>query len=209
MATATATIPMTKADLPQNGTNGARPLLTWDDYLREGIVWERYDIVEGVRRFMSSPVVLHQIIVSNVHDILRAYQRSLGNGVALFAPMDVMIRQQPRLQTRQPDNLFISEDRLKTVPNYRDNGFISVAPNLVTEVLSSSDRKNVVAAKLADYFTIGVGEAWLIRPDARTVSVMVRGLTEWTEAAQYNDTETVQSATLPDLSAPVADIFQP
>lgn len=208
MATATAT-PGSRPDRLQDGTNGAHAILTWEEYLAEGVVWERYDIVGGVRQFMSSPGVLHQIIVSNVHDILRAYQRKMVTGVALFAPLDVVIRRHPRLQTRQPDNLFIDADRLKTVPDYQNNGFITVAPNLITEVLSNSDRENIVQAKLADYFAIGVAEAWLIRPEQRTVTVMVRGLTEWAEVAQYTKTEILLSATLPGLSAPVADLFQP
>lgn len=207
MATATA-IPASKDITPNIGINGTRQLLTWEAYVREETVWERYDIVEGVRRFMSSPGVLHQMIVSNVHDILRAYQRKTGNGIALFAPLDVVIRQTPRLQARQPDNLYIENSRLSAVPNYQENGFITVAPNLVVEVLSSSDRKNVVMAKLADFFTIGVEEAWIIHPNEHTVSVMVRGLTEWTEAAKYAETDTLQSATLSDLSAPVADLFR-
>ncbi|MBC7808518.1 MAG: Uma2 family endonuclease [Akkermansiaceae bacterium] len=208
MATVTA-IPAPKADLSKNGADGTHPLLTWEDYLTEGTIRGHYDIVGGVRYFMASPKLGHQRVALRVARRLETYEEAVKTGRVFPAPCDVLIRRTPKLQVRQPDCLYVTNDRLARQANYWDAGYLAVTPDLIVEILPDSDTPGVLSEKLADYFTIGVGEAWLIRPDERTVAVMVRGLTEWTEAARYDDTQTLQSATLPDLSAPVADIFQP
>ena len=208
MATATATIPVPKADPPQNGTNGARPLLTWGDYLTEGTIRGHYDIVGGVRYFMASPKLGHQRIALRVARRLESYEETTRTGRVFPAPCDVLTRRTPKLQVRQPGCLYVTNDSLARQSDYQDAGYLAVTPNLIIEILSESDTPTVLTEKLADYSTISVGEAWLIHPDARTVSVMVRGLTEWTKTARYKDTETVRSANLPGLSAPVADLFK-
>ncbi|MBC8139427.1 MAG: Uma2 family endonuclease [Fibrella sp.] len=207
MATATA-IPVPKTELPKNGTNGSHTLLTWEEYLMEGTIRGHYDIIGGVRYFMASPKLGYQRIALRVARRLELYEEAVQNGRVFSAPCDVLIRHIPKLQVRQPDCLYVANDRLAHQTNYWDAGYLAVAPSLIVEILSESDTPGILSEKLADYFTIGVGEAWLIRPDERTVSVMVRGLTEWTEATRYSETETLQSATLAGLSTPVADLFQ-
>ncbi|MBC8142629.1 MAG: Uma2 family endonuclease [Armatimonadetes bacterium] len=207
---AAATTPIPKDALYTNGTNGISDtphVMTWDEYLSEPTVYRRYDIVEGVRIFTSAPLVGHQEISANVNDLLRTYQKRTATGRTLYAPCDVLVRRVPHIQVRQPDLLFVTNDRLARQPDYRTAGYLSVTPNLVVEILSDSDRRSVVAAKLADYFTIGVDEIWIIRPEERTVDVLVRSVADYQTDATYTETDALISAILPGLSAPVAGIF--
>ena len=212
MDTIQATTPTPKNAAYWNGTNGAHPapnILTWDDYLAEPTVWERYDIIEGVRRFMSSPILRHQRIVGHINRRLQRHEETTRSGLAISSPYDVVIRRTPKIQSRQPDCLYVTNDRLARQPNHMDAGYLAVTPNLIVEVLSDSDRKSVVSAKLADYFSIGVDEAWIVRPDDATIAVLTRGLADYDEAARYDVTQTLVSVALPGLSAPVADLLKP
>lgn len=203
----TATTPQPKDALYTNGASDTPHVMTWDEYIHEPTVYRRYDIVEGVRYFMSAPKLGHQRIALRITVLLEQYEARTQSGLIFPAPCDVLIRRTPRIQTRQPDGLFVTNNRLTQQTDYDDAGYLSVPPNLVVEILSDSDRKGVIAAKLADYFTIGVDEIWIVRPDERTVSVLTRGIADYETAAPVNETDTLTSATLPGLSVSVADIF--
>ena len=155
---------------------------------------------------MSSPIFRHQLVSGNVFALLRADERRC-NGRAVFAPCDVLIRRTPRLQVRQPDLLFVANDRVRQQPGYETTGYLAVAPNLVVEILFDSDRKSVVAARRADYFAIGVDEVWIIQPEEQTATVLSQGVTAYTEIARYTPADTLVSVALPALVAPVSDFF--
>ena len=75
------------------------------------------------------------------------------------------------------------------------------------EVISDSDRQRVLNAKLADFYTIGVDECWIVRPEDHTVAVLKAGMNAWEQAAIYSEAETVASLVLSGLNVTVADIF--
>src|SRR4051812_38051831 len=87
------------------------PPMTYEEYLAEGEVLERYDIIDGVRIHMADPTRRHQRILGNVFRLLYVFEVSSGLGQALMAPQDVLITRVP-LRCRQPDVLFISHKQL-------------------------------------------------------------------------------------------------
>jgi Uma2 family endonuclease len=184
-------------------------LLTYEAYLAEGEINQRYDILDGVRIYMPAPTWSHQEILLNIAEALRGYQRASGSGRVVVAPFDVIIRRVPKLQTRQPDVLFITNDTLTRGGGVPKRGGLEVSPELIVEILSDSERQHMVAGKLADYITIGVKEAWLVRPDAQTVEVVRLTPNGPVPVTTYDATQTLQSLTFPDLTLPVADFFQP
>lgn len=125
------------------------------------------------------------------------------------APFDVLIRRVPKLQTRQPDVLFISFARLAQVGGKPAKGPLAIAPELVVEIISDSETERIVEEKIADYREIGVEECWLARPDARTVEL--RRLTP--DGSQmlgvFDETEPFASRVFPSRSVSVADVFLP
>lgn len=61
---------------------------------------------------------------------------------------------------------------------------------------------------MADYLSIGVQEAWLVRPAVRTIEVLRLSPARAETAATYDETQTLQSLTFRDLAIPVADVFK-
>ena len=105
-----------------------------------------------------------------------------------------------RAIVRSPDVAFISRNRLPTIIE----GFVPLAPDLAVEVLSPSDRRADILAKVAMYLQAGVHLVWLIDPDPRTVTVFtedrpvsVIGLEGMLDGGEV----------LPGFSIAVSDIF--
>ncbi len=67
-----------------------------------------------------------------------------------------------------PDIAIIRNERLTGAE--RITGFIPLAPDLVIEILSPSDRVGRVNEKIALYLDGGVQTIWIVDPDRRTVT---------------------------------------
>ena len=192
--------PLNIAPLPQPPT-----LLTYEAYLAEGEVNRRYDILEGVR-YMTNPTRYHQFRLRKIARAFEDYEETSGQGQCVVAPCDVLIRRRP-LRTRQPDVLFISNERLAQNPPDNDPTPLSPAPELVVEILLPSDTPSVLTEKLTDYASVDVLECWVISPTLRTVEVLQRAGKTWASIATYRMGETAQSLLFPDLKVQVAAIF--
>jgi Uma2 family endonuclease len=179
--------------------------LTYEQYMAEEEIRKRYDIIDGIRVFMTNPSIRHQEVQGNVYVGLRAWRQVRGSGRVILAPCDVLIHRTP-LRTRQPDVLFISQERLGD-RSLDDPSPLAPAPELVIEILSPGNVGRALEEKLADYARVGVGECWLVNPTSQTVEVL-RLTPQGTETvATYGQSEAVQSITFPDLMMPVADVF--
>jgi Uma2 family endonuclease len=178
--------------------------ISYEDYLKEGETNWRYDIIDGVRVDMASPTAYHQRIVQRVTRFLEDYE-AVGQGLTFAAPCDVQITLFP-LRTRQPDVMFISNQRLGERPLDAPPP-LDVTPELIVEVISDSDRQRVLNAKLADFQAIGVDECWIVRPEDRTVAVLRSRENGWEQEAIYREGEVIISTILPGLAVSVADIF--
>jgi Uma2 family endonuclease len=115
----------------------------------------------------------------------------------------------PRLQTRQPDVLFITHKTLARGGGIPEKGPLEVGPELVVEILSDSETERLFEEKLADYVTIGVKECWRLWPGSRTVDVLALTDAGAVIAATYDETQNVPSLIFPDLTVPVAALFAP
>jgi len=180
-------------------------ILTFEDYMSEGEINRRYDIIDGKREYMTNPSLLHQDVAFNITEALRRFQRKLRLGRTIMAPADILITRKP-LRTRQPDALFISKERFGT-RNLSDPAPLSPAPELVVEVLSPSESRATRAAKIRDYCKVGVLECWIVSPQAETVEVLRLTHVAHETVDIYGHDATVTSITFPDLAIPVADIF--
>lgn len=107
-----------------------------------------------------------------------------------------------RPTVRVPDVAFVLAERAPQ--GKARKSFPRLAPDLVVEVLSPSDRTSDVVAKLEMYQEAGVRLIWLVDPDALTVTVIAVG--QPTRVLQSSDTLD-GSDVLPGFSVPVADIF--
>ncbi len=186
-------------------------LLTYERYVQEFMnerpTLQPYAIVEGVRTFMSSLLLTHQRIVIKLILLLSVYEQMRRSGIVITAPFDVLIRRIPRLQVRQPDVLFITNDRVEQAGGIMIEGPLTVAPQLVIEILSPSETASIVRDKIEDFRSIGVEEAWLVSSQAETIQVLRLSADGAETVGLYANGQTLQSRALPDLSVDLADVF--
>ena len=173
--------------------------------MAEGEIRKRYDIIDGMRIFMTNPTIGHQKVQGNIYRGMYAWRLISRAGEVVQAPCDVLIQRSP-LRTRQPDVLVISNDRLGN-RDLDDPSPLDPAPELVVEILSPSDTRSVLDGKLADYVRVGVQECWVVQRRAPSVEVLRLTLQGWISMAAYASGDTVQSITFPTLTLAVADVF--
>lgn len=104
---------------------------------------------------------------------------------------------------RGADLYFVSNLRL--AKRDKTKGYLTVAPDWITEVRSPSNTDAYIEEKLGEYFNIGVRMVWLVDPEARCVHVY-RSLKD---VRTFHENDTVGGEdVLPGFSLPVAKIFE-
>lgn len=181
-------------------------LLTYEDYMTEGEINRRYDIIDGERIYMTQPTDGHQEIGLNIAEMLRQYQRRTRAGRTFIPPLDVLITASP-LRTRQPDVLFISNERYRMRTPLEVQP-LSPPPELVVEVLSPSETRSIRSGKIRDYCSVDVKECWVVSPNDQTVEVLRLAREGRSRAAIYGTGEAVHSVIFPDLTLALDDIFR-
>jgi Uma2 family endonuclease len=180
--------------------------LTYEEYMAEPRVEGRYDIIDGVRVEMPGASWFHQRIVIKLVMLLFAFEKAAKRGRVLTAPFDVIVRTGP-LRTRQPDVFFITNERLEEAGGVPVDGPLPIGPELIIEVLSPSETPRTLRAKLEDFASVGVREAWLVGPESETVQVFRLTPERIEIAAVYIYGQTLTSEAIPDLAIALADIF--
>jgi Uma2 family endonuclease len=106
-----------------------------------------------------------------------------------------------RQTVRAADAAFVRADRL---PPPDQEGFSRLAPDLVVEVVSPSDRMTDVTAKAMMWLDVGVCPVWAVLPSSRTVTVYgPDGVPRMLREGDELDGGEV----LPDVSVPVSALF--
>ncbi len=175
--------------------------LTYEEYLKGPEIKARFDIVDGEMIMAPSPTLEHQKILRQLFRSLDQFVAERQLGEVLFAPLDILVTRDP-LRTRQPDLLFVSNERAGILGQ-----IVEGAPDMVAEILSPSNTRASIEEKLADYARLGVSECWLVSPEARSVEVLALTEGRWNRVAICGLGDLVTSNVLADLSLPVADLF--
>ena len=177
--------------------------ITFGQYMAEEQVKRRYDIVNGVRVFAAPPSLRHQDILGNLLMTFRDYAGPHGYDT-FFSLFDVLISWEP-FCTRQPDVMLVGKSRMQA---HKDGEPLSVAPELVVEILSSIDRELALENKLRDYAAIGVQECWVVRPESETVEVARHSIGGFEIMQIYSTGQTVNSLVCQNLAVPVEIILR-
>jgi Uma2 family endonuclease len=176
--------------------------LTYQQYLDLPEMKARYSIIDGELVMDAAPTPNHQTILLELAVILVPFVRARHLGRVFTAPLDILIRRDP-LRTRQPDLMFISNARRYIIGQQ----VIESGPDLVIEILSPSNTRRELQAKLQDYQSIGVREAWVVSPQGRTVEVLQLSPDSIGRSGLYGLGDTIMSQVLPDLRLTVAELF--
>jgi Uma2 family endonuclease len=176
--------------------------LTYEVYLALPEMKARYSIVDGELQTAASPTPDHQTVVLALSSTLHAFVRVHRLGRVFVAPLDIVIRRDP-LRTRQPDVMFVSNARRYIIGLQVIEG----GPDLVIEVLSPANTRRELEAKLRDYQSIAVREAWVISPQARTLEVLQLSTGGIERSGLYGLGDLAVSQVLLELRLTVDEIF--
>jgi Uma2 family endonuclease len=155
-----------------------------------------YELIKGRFVMSPSPLPRHQIVLMLMVERFLGIARSSG-GIAFCAPMDVKLSDDTILQ---PDLLYVSHAR-RAIIKERVEG----APDLVIEIISGSARRDRVV-KLDLYARYGVGEYWIVDPEAQQIDFLINENGRFVLQSPANDR--YQSPRLPEVEIQLAEFWR-
>jgi Uma2 family endonuclease len=173
---------------------------TYADYLQLPDDGTRCEILEGERVMTPAPFTPHQRVSENLGFLLAAFVRKENRGSIWRAPCDVVLAEDIVVQ---PDILFVARDRASIIQKRGVFG----PPDLLVEILSSSDPERDTVRKLQIYGCHGVCEYWIADPERNRVEVFVLEGRELVRKAALDSGELRSLAVLPGFAAPLSEIF--
>ena len=180
----------------------AERLFTAEEFLAQPDDGRRTELVRGRIVEMPPTNFLHGLICSTVVEILRAYVRPRDLGFVTCNDSGVITRREPD-SVRGPDVAYFSFNRIpKDSP---PKGYPSVAPELVIEVKSPSDRWKEISAKAGEYLAAGTIAVCVLDPETRTVGVYTADEFPLRKTA---DEELTLAGVFPDFCVPVRQFFE-
>lgn len=123
-----------------------------------------------------------------------------GLGQSYMAGTGFYLKRNPDT-VRAPDFAFIRADRVIG----DEEGYCHVAPDLIVEVLSPSDKAEDITAKIDQWHKFGVRSAWVVSPKAKTIALHYPDGTGRTFRVGETLTDDL---VLPGFQLSVAEVFQ-
>jgi len=171
---------------------------TVDDYLLLGETNTPCQLINGELIMSPSPPPRHQIVLSNLNDVIKSYSNKV-DGLVLFSPLDLHIDNK---NVFQPDLIFLSKSQRRFVTERGVEG----PPELLIEVISPSNSYTDRYEKKNAYQKFGVLEYWIVDPANQTLEVYYSS--DWMTPQLYLASEgLVTSSVLKELSFNLKDIF--
>jgi Uma2 family endonuclease len=162
---------------------------------------KRYEILDGNLCLVSSPNTKHQRVSKKILIALARQVEERNLGEIFVAPYDVILSGDNIVQ---PDIFFIAGGRVGLVGELNLQG----TPDLVIEILSAGSRKKDLEIKKKIYARFGVGEYWIVNPDAETIEVQIWSEIGYLRHAVYAKSGCLSSPLLPSIRVPLRDIFR-
>ena len=128
----------------------------------------RYELVAGEVRRMPPAGFEHGGVAMELGSRLATFVRDHGLGQVVAAETGFLLGRDPDT-VRAPDAAFVRADRIP--PPAQRRGFPPLAPDLVVEIVSPSDRPGQVAEKVAEWLRAGCRLVWVVYPTERLVEV--------------------------------------
>lgn len=177
-------------------------LLTFDEFITLPNVKD-HELVEGVLTERKEMGVLSNLVAARLITRLGAFCEQSAAGHVLASEIVYRIFPDPNTG-RKPDLSFISAARLSA--SQLTAGYLSIAPDLAVEIVSTHDIAEDVVAKIDQYLAAGIPEVWVLYPIARTLHI--HRPAQPIAALHLNDT-LQGSGPLAGFSCPLASLFPP
>lgn len=180
------------------GWVGAR--LTADEFFQIPDELTRYELVDGVVIVSPSPTARHQNIVGLIYHLLRVFAIENQSGLP-FVELDIHLGKGPTGNdlVYRPEVSFLGKDKLKGLGNR-----VVGPPDVVVEVVSPGSKKLDTVTKKNDYERCGVGEYWLIDPEAESMTFYRRDNDRFVEIQPEADR--FQSTAIPGFTLDLAQV---
>jgi Uma2 family endonuclease len=141
-------------------------LITGDELLEMGDM-ERCELIAGEIIKMSPTNVEHGYLENEIGTQLRNFIASHDLGWVFVGEVGIFTRRDPDT-VRGADVAFISKERIPKRPR---RGFLDIAPELIVEIVSPTDRWTNLQDKIEEYFAIGVQWVWVVEPKRQVIRV--------------------------------------
>ncbi len=178
----------------------AEKLLTADDLWTMPTGDRRHELVKGQLVEMIPAGGLHGIVSMQIGRLLGNFVQENNLGYVFAAETGFLLARDPDT-VRAPDAAFVSWAR---VPEPLPEAYWPVAPDLVVEVVSPSDRAEDVQRRVADFLSAGTRLVWVIYPDP--LSAMVYYPDGKARVLPRDDSLDGEEV-LPGLTIPLAALF--
>jgi Uma2 family endonuclease len=181
-----------------------RKIWTYDEVAPYEIDGVRRELHDGEIYEMPSPTLLHQTIVGQLYFFLRVWAQQNG-GKPIVSPIDLYVS-----STRYyiPDLVFYSAQTLQNGDVSSDGRKLTVAPDLVIEVLSDSTARNDRVTKVNAYAAFGITHYWLVDPRERTLEALELRNGFYSVVAALSEEETFAPASFPGFSLELERVFE-
>lgn len=126
----------------------------------------RYELIEGTLSMMSPAGGRHGRIAVQLAHLLKTHVDRNGLGVVFAAETGFLIQTDPDT-VLAPDVAFVSRIKFEAVQD--EAQYLPLAPELVAEVLSPSDRFAKVESKALAWLTAGTKLVLVVDPENETV----------------------------------------
>ena len=144
-----------------------KALLTAEQFM-EQVGDGPFELVRGEVVEVLPGNYVHSVICSRIDRRLGNFGDETGFGYALCNEAGIRTERAPDT-IRGADVAFYSHARLPF--NSTVSGFPDVAPDLVVEVFSPSNRGTEIQKKIHEYLNAGVLMVWVVHPERRTVEI--------------------------------------
>ena len=128
---------------------------------------KRYDLIEGKLFRMSPAAFRHGEVAQTIGAHMRNFVVPNRLGTVLASETGFILRRDPDTLLA-PDVSFVATGRRP--PAHQSNRFAAIVPDLVAEVVSPSDSRRYVSAKVTACLDAGVRLVWVVEPRRRTVT---------------------------------------
>ena len=172
-------------------------LMSADELLQLPDDGTRYELVDGELITMSPSSRRHGMIAGRIAGHLSGYVRPRRLGEVLVADAGFVLRRGPDT-VRCPDVSFVQQGRSI------EDAFVSGAPDLAVEVISSSDTYTEVDAKVRDYLRAGARMVVVIDPRKQTAAVH----TPTTNTLLSDDDTLDGGEVVPGWRLPLRELFE-
>jgi Uma2 family endonuclease len=197
---------------PQATPGGVPPrveIVSADDWLALPDAHRHHELVAGHLTLKPSPDLHYDLIVSDLARALRGVVSSAEEGGRVVSRTGFAVSGPDEDQTvLVPALAFISAERLAREPliasspsGTHTSGLLRVAPDLVVEVASPSQREPDLAERVVLWHAAGVRLVWVVWPARRQVAVWALGTAGTRTCTRTSEVEAADGSHPRTLSA--------